>query len=64
MKAKGEKNTSVDLYSEDGKLLQRRFYGEDKRAILDVDFSHGDGDGTHSFPHIHIWDWTKSKPRQ
>lgn len=40
----------MDLYSKDGKLLQRRFYSEDGKATLDVDFSHGDGDG-----HIHIF---------
>ena len=64
LKSKSIPNSSVDLYSVDGKLLQRRFYGDDGRATVDVDFSHGNGDGTHTFPHIHNWDWTKSKPRQ
>lgn len=30
---------------------------------MDIDFNHTD-DGTHEFPHIHIWDWTKKLPRQ
>ncbi len=34
------------------------------KASLDVDFSHGNGDGSHTFPHLHKWDWTKNQPRQ
>jgi len=64
LKAEGTPNSSVDLYNKNGELLQRRFYGEDGRATLDVDFLHGDGDGTHTFPHTHIWDWTQIRPRQ
>ena len=64
LKAVGVPDSSVDLYSDDGRLLQRRFYGEDGKATLDVDFSHGNGDGTHTFPHIHTWDWTNPNPRQ
>ncbi len=64
LSAKGEPNSSIDLYNKDGTLLQRRFYGNDGRASLDVDFSHGNGDGSHTFPHMHKWDWTKNPPRE
>ena len=62
LKAKGTPNSSIDLYNKDGDLLQRRFYGNDGRASLDVDFSHGNGDCSHTFPHTHKWDWTKNPP--
>ena len=62
LKAKGTPNSSVDLKSGEGKMLQRRFYGEDGKVILDIVFSHGNGDGTHIFPHKHIWIWEGEKP--
>ena len=52
----GPSNGSIDLFDESGNLLQRRFYDESGNAILDVDFIHGNGDGTHVFPHFHDWD--------
>ncbi|MCC3381768.1 hypothetical protein ACFQ5D_02495 [Paenibacillus farraposensis] len=61
---KGEPNTSVDLYNKDGVLTQRRYYGSDGRAQLDIDYDHSNADGTHTFPHRHEWDWTQKKPRQ
>ena len=59
----GPPNGSIDLYDEAGNLLQRRFYDESGNALLDVDFIHGNGDGTHVFPHFHDWDWTQKPPR-
>lgn len=56
-------NSSADLLNPDGSVKQRRYYGEDGKAQMDIDFNHTD-DGTHEFPHIHIWDWTKKPPRQ
>ena len=56
-------NSSVDLLNPDGSVKQRRYYGKDGKAQMDIDFNHTD-DGTHEFPHIHIWDWTKKPPRQ
>ena len=56
-------NSSSDLLNPDGSVKQRRYYGEDGKAQMDIDFNHTD-DGTHEFPHIHIWDWTKKPPRQ
>lgn len=38
-----------------------RFFGEDGRAVKDVDYGHDHGAGD---PHVHDWDWTKSPPRQ
>jgi len=55
---KGTPNSSVNLYSKDGVLLQRRYYGSDGRALKDIDFTHG---GNHKFPHTHLWDWSSGK---
>ena len=43
-------------------LLQRRYYGADGRAQLNVDYGHdhsGAGD-----PHAHDWNWNVKLPRQ
>ena len=56
-------DSSADLLNPDGSVKQRRYYGEDGKAQMDIDFYHTD-DGTHKFPHIHIWDWTQKPPRQ
>lgn len=64
LKTEDKPNSSIDLYDKKGNLLQRRFYGEDGKATLDVDFSHGNGDGSHSFLHKHIWDWSKDYPQR
>ena len=56
-------NSSADLLNPDGSVKQRRYYDIDGKAKMDIDFNHTD-DGTHEFPHIHIWDWTKKPPRQ
>lgn len=60
---KGEPNSSADLLNPDGTVKQRRYYGDDGRPQVDIDFNHTD-DGTHTFPHRHIWDWDKNPPRQ
>ena len=56
LKTTGEPNTRKDLYNEDGKLIQQRWYGSDGNAIWDRDQSHGGGE--HEWPHDHSWDWT------
>ncbi len=56
-------NSSADLLNPDGSVKQRRYYGADGKAQMDIDFNHTD-DGTHEFLHIHIWDWSKKPPRQ
>ena len=48
-------NSSADLLNPDGSVKQRRYYDADGKAQMDIDFNHTD-DGTHEFPHIHIWD--------
>lgn len=42
-----------------GKVIQRRHYGRDGRAIVDIDFDHDHGSGK---PHAHDWDWSQKKP--
>ena len=59
----GPSNGSIDLFDKSGNLLQRRFYDESGNAILDVDFMHGNGNGTHVFSHFHDWDWTQKPPK-
>ena len=61
--AKGDPNSSTDLLNPDGSIKQRRYYGPDGKAQQDIDYNHSD-DGTHEFPHIHEWDWSKNPPRQ
>ena len=61
--AKGDPNSSADLLNPDGSIKQRRYYGPDGKAQQDIDYNHSD-DGTHEFPHIHEWDWSKNPPRQ
>ena len=56
-------NSSADLLNPDSSVKQRRYYGEDGKAQMDIDFNHTD-DGTHEFPHTYIWEWTKKPPRQ
>ena len=56
-------NSSADLLNPDGSVKQRRYYDANGRAEMDIDFNHTD-DGTHDFPHIHLWDWNKIPPRQ
>ncbi|WP_174880497.1 hypothetical protein [Metabacillus niabensis] len=56
---KGEPNSSIDLLNPNGTVKQRRYYDENGRAKEDIDFNHPD-DGTHTFPHRHKWDWSKT----
>jgi hypothetical protein len=59
----GEPNSSQDLLNPDGSVKQRRYYGDNGKALEDIDYNHPD-DGTHDFPHRHEWDWSKNPPRQ
>ena len=59
----GVPNSSADLLNPDSSVKQRRYYDEDGKAQMDIDFNHTD-DGTHEFPHTYIWEWTKKPPRQ
>lgn len=55
--------SSKDLKDSDGDIKQRRYYGEDGNAEMDIDYKHEDGDNSHTFPHRHDWDWSKNPPR-
>lgn len=58
---RGNPNTSRVKRDKNGRIIQRRFYGGDGRAIKNVDNEAHHG---HPNPHIHDWDWTKDPPRQ
>jgi len=58
----GPAGGTKEKLDEDGKIIQRRFYGADGRAEKNIDYGHdhtGVGD-----PHAHDWDWSKNPPRQ
>ena len=61
LKVMGMPNTREDLYDYNGNLLQQRWFGADGKAIHNRDWLHG---GKHTFPHDHIWDYSKLNPRQ
>lgn len=65
LKATGDPNTRIDLYDENGDLIQQRWYGPDGRATWNRDWKHKDSNPQkpHKFPHDHPWDWSKKKPR-
>jgi len=57
----GETYSSEQLFGDatdkaSGCPKQIRYYGKDGKPELDIDFSHGEKPGTHSFPHKHIWE--------
>ena len=57
----GTPGSASELKDAGGKLIQRRYYGNDGRAIKNIDYGHDHGAGD---PHAHDWDWTQSPPRQ
>ena len=58
--ASGQPDSLVERVDDGGKLLQKRYYGPDGRALKNVDFDHDHGAG---LPHAHDWDWKKTPPR-
>ena len=65
LKADSDPNTRIDLYNEQGELIQQRWYGPDGRAMWNRDWKHPDTNPRkpHKFPHDHPWDWNKKVPR-
>ena len=60
--ATGTPNSTQEKKDLTGKIIQRRYYGADGRATLNIDYGHdhnGAGD-----PHAHDWDWNLPSPRQ
>ena len=61
---KGSANTTVDKTDDNGKVLQRRIYGDDGMAMVDIDTSdHGLPKAHPKGAHKHIFDHSKKKPR-
>lgn len=52
-------NTRTDLYNENGKLIQQRWYGPDGWVIHNRDYNHG-----YPRPHDHYWTWDNIKGLQ
>ncbi len=55
----GNPNTSKVKRNKKGKIIQRRHYGADGKAIINIDYDHDHGAGK---PHAHDWDWSQSPP--
>jgi hypothetical protein len=53
---KGAPNSSRERLNDDGEIIQRRFYGGDGNAIINIDYDHDHGAGK---PHAHDWDWSE-----
>lgn len=54
----------ADLVDDDGKVLKRRVYGENGRAIIDFDTGdHNRPDIHKTGAHKHVFDYSKKKPR-
>lgn len=61
----GEPNSSIDIIDKNGNIKTRRWFGEDGKAIRDVDMTnHGNCSEHPEWPHEHIWDWSLDPPRQ
>jgi hypothetical protein len=54
----GSPNTSRERRDKKGKVAQRRYYGPDGNAIVNIDYDHDHGAGK---PHAHDWDWTEDR---
>ena len=57
--ATGSPNSSREKRDKKGKIIQRRYYGGDGRAVVNIDYDHDHGAGK---PHGHDWDWTQDPP--
>jgi hypothetical protein len=57
----GNPNSSREKRDEKEKVVQRRYYGPDGKAIINIDYDHDHGAGK---PHGHDWDWTQDQPRR
>ena len=60
-----EPNSSVDIVDKNGNVIRRRWFDSEGKAERDLDYTdHGNPKQHPEVPHEHIWDWSKSKPRQ
>ncbi|MDK8182632.1 hypothetical protein QP775_17440 [Paenibacillus sp. UMB4589-SE434] len=64
LKTTGTPNSSVDLYDENSKLIQRKYYDKNGRAKEDIDYEHSNGDNSHAFLHRHTWNWSSGTPER
>ena len=58
----GKPDSRVDRY-ENGELIQQRWYDSKGFELRNRDYRHQDAHNNHTFPHDHIWDWSKKPPR-
>ncbi len=58
----GPPDGELSEHDETGKLVKRRLFGPDGRAVKDIDYGHDHGG--HGDPHAHDWDWSRTPPRQ
>lgn len=65
LKAYDDPNIRIDLYNENGELIQQRWFDSNGRAIWNRDWKHPNTNPKkpHKFPHDHPWNWNQKKPR-
>lgn len=55
---KGTSNSSIDILDDAGNVSIRRWFGEDGKAVRDVDMTnHGNAKTHPEWPHEHIWEY-------
>ena len=60
----GNKNSVVKSYK-DNRLVRERYYDEDGRAYLDIDYTNHGNPKTHPIvPHQHKISWENDEPRR
>lgn len=57
MDRKGTPNSSTDLKYKNGEVKQRRYYGNDGKAEIDIDYTAHGSPKQHTVPHAHRWIW-------
>lgn len=61
----GTPNSVVQTLDENGNLEKERYYGNDGKALVDIDYTdHGNPVGHPKVPHKHKWDWSTNPPKR
>lgn len=59
----GTPNSVLQKYNEDGELEKERYYDDEGKAYVDVDYKDQGNPKAHpKLPHKHEWDWSTDPP--